>query len=163
VPVEFNDNDFDQVFSGNFVTKVVYLPNPEFQGIAMSGVGTVVSTTLQPGTDPIVEASKRGAILAVIRMGNKDLTNRRQQFVEGQQAFIGGGMYPTNGTGGIPQNVIAGVNAPHYGVPMTKTTTGIPGPPQLPQEGFYAPNRNPVLRTEPLPAPPSPRTLAQPE
>jgi hypothetical protein len=162
VPVEFTDNDFDQVFSGNFVTKVVYLPNPEFQGIAMSGVGTLVNTNLQPGVDPIVEASKRGAILAVIRMGNKDLANKPQPFA-GQPPFMGGGMYPTNGVGGVPQNVIAGVNAPHHGVPMTKTTTGVPGPPQLPQDMHYAPNRSPVLRTEPMPAPPSPRTLAQPE
>jgi len=173
VPVEFTDNDFDQVFSGNFVTKVVYLPNPEFQGIAMSGVGTLVNTQLQPGVDPLVEASKRGAILAVIRMGNKDLTTRQQpqQWAGAQWAvgppqmpppnMTGGGMYPTNGTS-IPQNVIAGVNIPPYGVPMTKTTTGIPGPPQLPQDIYYAPNRSPVLRTEPIPAPPVPRTYVQP-
>ena len=161
VPVEFNDNDFDQVFSGNFVTKVIYLPNPEFQGIAMSGVGTLVNTQLQPGVDPIVEASKRGSILAVIRMGNKDLSNtvaERKQFA----AYQAGRMfYPANGTS-IPQNVIAGVNIPPYGVPMTKTTTGVPGPPQLPQDGHYLPNRSPIVRTEPMPAPPTPRTFAQP-
>lgn len=133
----------------------------------MSGVGTLVNTQLQPGTDPINEASKRGTILAVIRMGNKDLggaiAERHQQFAA-QQAFMGmgGGMYPTNGTGSIPQNVIAGVNIPPYGVPMTKTTTGVPGPPQLPQDMHYMPNRSPVLRTEPMPAPPSPRTFALP-
>ena len=165
VPVEFTDNDFDQVFSGNFVTKVIYLPNPEFQGIAMSGVGTLVNTQLQPGVDPIVEASKRGAILAVIRMGNKDLTsltNRQPQFAGGPPPHAGGGMfYPMNGMN-MPQNVIAGVNAPHYGTPMTKTTTGVPGPPQLPQDIFYAPNRNPILRAEPIPAPPGQRTFAMP-
>ena len=170
VPVEFTDNDFDQVFSGNFVTKVVYLPNPEFQGITMSGVGTLVNTQLQPGADPIVEASKRGAILAVIRMGNKDLKStlaERQQFAAQQAHFaaqpphMGPMMFPTNGTS-IPQNAIAGVNIPPYGVPMTKTTTGIPGPPQLPQDMHYLPSRSPVLRTEPIPAPPAPRTFAQP-
>jgi hypothetical protein len=165
VPVEFTDNDFDQVFSGNFVTKVVYLPNLEFQGIAMSGVGTLVNTQLQPGVDPIVEASKRGSILAVIRMGNKDLNSlvaERQQWA-GQQQWTGQQpiYYATNGTS-IPQNAIAGVNIPHYGVPMTKTTTGIPGPPQLPQDIHYLPNHSPVLRTEPIPAPPTPRTYAQP-
>jgi hypothetical protein len=168
VPVEFTDNDFDQIFSGNFVTKVIYLPNPEYQGIAMSGVGTLVNTQLQPGVDPIIEASKRGAILAVIRMGNKDLTSQsveRQQQWAGPQGFMGapmgGGMYPTNGTS-IPQNLISGVNIPPYGVPMTKTTTGVPGPPQLPQDIHYMPNRSPVLRTEPMPAPPMPRTYALP-
>jgi len=164
VPVEFTDNDFDQVFHGNFVTKVIYLPNPEFQGIAMSGVGTLVNTQLQPGVDPIVEASKRGAILAVVRMGNKDLSGviaERRQFAAHQAHMMGGQMFPTNGTT-IPQNVIAGVNIPPYGVPMTKTTTGVPGPPQLPQDMHYMPNRSPVLRTEPIPAPPVPRTFAQP-
>jgi len=164
VPVEFTENDFDQVFSGNFVTKVVYLPNPEFQGIAMSGVGTLVNTQLQPGVDPIVEASKRGSILAVIRMGNKDLSStvaeRKQQFAAYQSAYAGQ-MFPVNGTT-IPQNVIAGVTIPPYGVPMTKTTTGVPGPPQLPEDVHYLPNRSPIVRTEPIPAPPTPRTFAQP-
>ena len=170
VPVEFTDNDFDQVFSGNFVTKVVYLPNPEFQGIAMSGVGTLVNTQLQPGVDPIIEASKRGAILAVIRMGNKDLSGsvaERRQFAAQQThmmegGMVGGGMMPPMHGSSIPQNLIAGVNIPPYGVPMTKTTTGVPGPPQLPQDMHYGPNRSPVLRTEPIPAPPTPRTFTQP-
>lgn len=74
VPIEFTDNDFDQVFAGNFVTKVIYLPNPEFQGLATAGVGTLVNTQLEPGVDPISEAKHRGSILAVIRIGNKDLS-----------------------------------------------------------------------------------------
>ena len=171
VPIEFSVTDFDQVFSGNYITKVIYLPNPEFQGIAMSAVGTLVNTQLQPGVDPIVEASKRGAILAVIRMGNKDLSSivaERQHFAA-QNAFMQNGQmyYPTGpmiagGGGTIPQHAIAGVNIPPYGVPMTKTTTGVPGPPQLPQDMHYMPNRSPVLRTEPIPAPPVPRTFTMP-
>ena len=73
VPAQFTDEDFDQVLSGNFVTKVIYLPNPQFQELALAGVETLVSTRLEPGTDPIIEATHRGAILAVIRLGNKDL------------------------------------------------------------------------------------------
>ena len=168
VPVEFNDNDFDQVFAGNYVTKVIYLPNPEFQGIAMSGVGTLVNTQLQPGVDPIAEASKRGSILAVIRMGNKDLTSRQQQpqfaggpVYGGQAQMIGGAYYP-NGPSSIPHTVVAGVSIPPYGVPMTKTTTGVPGPPQLPMDAGYGPNHSPILRTEPIPAAPNPRTYTQP-
>ena len=30
VPVQFTEEDFDQIQSGNFVTKVIYLPDPEF-------------------------------------------------------------------------------------------------------------------------------------
>ena len=158
IPIEFTDNDFDQVLSGNFITKVVYLPNPEYQGLAMAGVGTLVNTQLEPGVDPIVEASNRGAILAVIRMGNKDLSGavaerqRQQATIPGMPQQIA---YPVNGSS-IPQNMISGVNIPPYGTPMTKTSTGIPGPPQLPQ-GMHSPNRYPIVRAEPIPAPPAVR------
>lgn len=175
IPVEFTDNDFDQVISGNFITKVIYLPNPEYQGLAMAGVGTLVNTQLEPGVDPIVEASNRGAILAVIRMGNKDLSLNEQEILYRKamaqgaimgmppQGMPGGpgmmpqGASPMNGSS-IPQNMISGVNTAPYGTPMTKTSTGIPGPPQLPQ-GMHSPNRYPVVRAEPIPAPPVPRPM----
>ena len=73
VPVQFTDEDFDQVSTGNFVTKVVYLPDPDFQGPALVGLSTIVSTRLDPGIDPIVEADRRGSILAIIRLGDKDI------------------------------------------------------------------------------------------
>ena len=60
IPVQFTEEDFDQVLSGNFVTKVIYLPDPEFQELAVAGVETLVSTRLDPGVDPIVEADRRG-------------------------------------------------------------------------------------------------------
>ena len=67
IPASLTEEDFDQVLSGNFVTKVIYLPNPEFQELALAGVDTLVSTRLEPGTDPIVEATRRGSILAIFR------------------------------------------------------------------------------------------------
>ena len=73
IPVQFTEEDFDQVLTGNFVTKVIYLPDPEYQELALAGVETLVSTRLDPGVDPIVEADRRGAILAIVRLGNKDL------------------------------------------------------------------------------------------
>jgi hypothetical protein len=73
IPVQFTEEDFDQVLSGNFVTKVIYLPDAEFQELAVAGVETLVSTRLDPGVDPIIEADRRGAILAIIRVGNKDM------------------------------------------------------------------------------------------
>ena len=72
IPVQFTDQDLDQVIAGNFVTKAVYIPDPEFQELAV-GVDTLVSSPVDPGLDPIVEADRRGTILAVIRVGNKDL------------------------------------------------------------------------------------------
>src|SRR4051794_31398482 len=88
IPVQFTEEDFDQVLSGNFVTKVIYLPDPEFQELALAGVETLVSTRLDPGIDPIVEADRRGAILAVIRIGNKDLEG-----AGGSAELTGGGGY----------------------------------------------------------------------
>src|SRR5262249_54784120 len=66
IPVQFPPEDFDQVVDGgNFVTKVIYLPDPKFQELAIAGVETLVSTRLEPGVDPILEADKRGTILMI--------------------------------------------------------------------------------------------------
>ena len=73
IPVQFTTDDFEQVLSGNFVTKVIYLPDPEFQGDALVGVDVLVSNRIDPGLDPIIEADRRGAILAIVRLGNKDI------------------------------------------------------------------------------------------
>ncbi len=73
VPIEITDEDLDQVESNNFVTKVIYLPDPKYQELAIAGVETLVSTRLEPGVDPVAEADKRGTILAVLRVGNMDL------------------------------------------------------------------------------------------
>src|SRR5207237_1711348 len=73
VPVSFTEEDFDQVAAGNFVVKVIYLPDPQFQDLAVPGPDELVSTRLEPGVDPIVEAQRRGTILAIVRIGNIDL------------------------------------------------------------------------------------------
>lgn len=73
VPVAFTPDDFAQAAAGNFVVKVVYLPDPQYQDLASTGPDTVVSSQLEPGADPIAEAHKRGSILLVLRLGNIDL------------------------------------------------------------------------------------------
>ena len=55
------------------MTKVIYLPDPKYQELAVSGVETLVSTRLEPGVDPILEADKRGTILLIVRLGAIDL------------------------------------------------------------------------------------------
>jgi hypothetical protein len=93
IPVQFTTEDFDQVTSGNFVTKVIYLPDPEFQELTLSGVETLVSTRLDPGVDPIAEADRRGSILAIVRIGNKDFRTSGGSF--------NGGPYGPSGPGGV--------------------------------------------------------------
>jgi len=73
IPLQLTEEDIDQVASNNFVTKVVYLPDARHQELAIAGVETLVSTRLDPGVDPVAEASHRGTILAVLRVGNMDL------------------------------------------------------------------------------------------
>ena len=126
IPVEFTDEDFDQVMTGNFVTKVIYLPDPEFQEMALAGVGTLVSTKLDPGVDPIVEADRRGAIMAIVRLGNKDLA-----IATATAEQMPGGPYGTPCP--YPQpGYVAGMSAPQYGMPITGTPIGLAGPPHIP-------------------------------
>src|SRR5262249_56022984 len=66
-------DDFEQVRAGNYVVKVIYLPYPQFQDLAVAVPGEVVSSRLEPGADPIAEALQRGSILLVVRLGNIDL------------------------------------------------------------------------------------------
>ena len=84
------------MLAGNFVTKVIYLPDPEFQELALAGVETLVSTRLDPGVDPIVEADRRGSILAVVRLGNKDV-----ELAGGEEGLGFGGGFGGGCGGGI--------------------------------------------------------------
>lgn len=143
IPMQFTDEDFDQVLTGNFVTKVIYLPDPEFQELALAGVETLVSTRLDPGVDPIVEADRRGSILAVIRLGNKDIElpgsndDALRANMGAHAAFHQGIPCGPNGMpiGGHPSalpNYVSGVTIPQYGMPMSGTPIGLPGPPHIP-------------------------------
>lgn len=159
IPVQFTEEDFDQILTGNFVTKVIYLPDAEFQELAIAGVETLVSTRLDPGVDPIVEADERGSILAIVRLGNKDLQLpgmegemmdgvTQASYMEGMSMSgcpmpVGGPM-PTGGPmpaadlmaagpGNVmPMGPISGVTTPQYGMTMSGTPIGLPGPPHVP-------------------------------
>lgn len=130
IPIQFTQEDFDQVAAANFVTKVIYVPDPQFQELALAGVDTIVSTRLDPGVDPITEADRRGAILAILRVGNKALEGA------GMDAGLAAGAMPF-GTGatGDTSNYISGVTGPNYGMPWTGTNIGLPGPPHIPLGG----------------------------
>lgn len=138
IPIQFTQEDFDQVTSGNFVTKVIYIPDPEFQELALAGVDTLVSTRLDPGMDPILEADRRGAILAVVRMGNKNLRLGGGEMTDAAGGMMINGLGYTSTSGGlgdIGTGYISGVTGPQYGMPFTGTTIGLPGPPHIPLGG----------------------------
>lgn len=116
IPVKFTDADFDQIQSGNFVTKVIFLPSPQFQNLALvGGVDTIVNTQLPAGTDPIAEAQNRGAILAVVQIGNKDLSLQGSSFNPSTLSAIPSRQIP-----------ISGVNAPAFGTPAAEAANAAP-------------------------------------
>ena len=136
IPIQFTEEDFDQVQAGNFVKKVIYLPDPEFQELALAGVETLVSTRLDPGMDPIVEADRRGAILSVVRLGNKDVelpgTNGDGA---GALALANSSPHASGPPAGMFGNHVAGVTSPEWGMPISGTPIGLPGPPHIPLGG----------------------------
>lgn len=118
VPCQFTEEDFDQVGAGNFVTKVIYLPDPKYQELAISGVETLVSTRLEPGVDPVIEADRRGTILMVIRLGGISL--------ETNAAMTGGANYG----GGMPAGAMPPGSGPMVpGMPVGVGAGGAPGYP----------------------------------
>lgn len=143
VPFQLTEEDLDQVTSGNFVTKVVYLPDAEYQELAVAGVETLVSTRLDPGCDPVVEADRRGSILSIIRIGNKDLESPGAAGVGGFADNGSGTAMPAGlaaplgmPCGGnpaeLPPAFVAGMTAPQYGMPSVGTPIGLPGPAHIP-------------------------------
>jgi hypothetical protein len=167
IPIQFTNEDFDQVIDGgNFVTKVIYLPDPKYQELAVSGVETLVSTRLEPGIDPILEADKRGTILLILRLGAIDL----------EMPNAGGS--PIGGTGGLPigGHIISDV-PPGTLPPGVAPTTGNVNldqttPPPAPAAGTATPppaggtvsppvpGAGTVTPSAPEPAPPAPKAVA---
>ncbi|VTS03721.1 hypothetical protein [Tuwongella immobilis] len=92
VPVNFTEEDFEQVSAGNFLVKVIYLPDDKYQDLAVGGpgLGEIVSSRLEPNLDPIVEAQKRGTILMIIRMGNIDLQAPNTPAMDAPNPYAGG-------------------------------------------------------------------------
>jgi hypothetical protein len=100
VPVTFTDEDFEQVVAGNMVVKVIYLPDPQFQDLAVAGPDEVVSTRLDPGVDPVQEAMRRGSVMLIIRMGNIDLEAPGTPSMETPNPYLQGP--PMGPGGGVP-------------------------------------------------------------
>jgi hypothetical protein len=139
VPVEITTEDLEHVRSNNMVTKVIYLPDPRFQARAIQGVETLVSTTLDPGTDPIAQAEKMGTVMVVLRVGNKEMA------FDDAEAAAAGGIQPVsftsyNGDEGqyVAPSPIGMFPADLNGVPgaMIAAGSGAPGQPITPIAGM---------------------------
>ena len=164
IPAIFTPEDFDQVVAGNFVTKVIYLPDPKYQELAVSGVETLVSTRLEPGVDPILEADRRGTILMIIRLGAIDLEMPNAGVVNSGPASAPGMIYtpasPTAPGSYSPPEMTApyppaeGTTTPV--VPMEDAPTTSPVPTTVP------PTPEPPSQELPLPEPPVETPVPEP-
>jgi hypothetical protein len=156
VPIAFTEEDFEQVAAGNLVVKVVYLPDPAFQDLAVSGPDEVVSTRLEPGVDPILEAARRGSVLAVIRMGNIDLEAPNTPNMNGpvNPGAPFQGMPLRTAPGAIPPGMLPPGTVPQVTLPPGATP--LPPPPQgtVPPAGTPVPPPPPGFSRTPLTTPP---------
>lgn len=118
VPVEFSDEDLDQISAGNMITKVIYLPDPQYQ--CAGGVAEELSSTkLDVGVDPIAEANRRGNILLVIRVGAIDLELKNSPGLNAPGLF------------GAPGGGPAGPTGPAAGSPGSAVPPGMLPPPSV--------------------------------
>lgn len=156
IPVEFTEEDFDQVTAGNYITKVIYLPDPQYQTPAEGGVDTLVSTRLEPGQDPCAEAMKRGHILLVVRLGGIDLETANTPPLDNPGPF--GLPRAMNGMMPMPQGPMtppAMASVPTLPGVVNPVPPGLPGMPPVvtpPMPRFDAPQA----------APPGPMVPAKP-
>ncbi len=134
IAVSFTEEDITQVLSGNFVTKVIYLPDPEFQelAIAVGTPDTLVSTRLDPGVDPITEAARRGAIMAIVRLGNIDVQTPSAVGAAYGTPMPMNNPYMAAAGSGSPNYYVSGVSGPAYGQPPQMTAAGVPSPARMP-------------------------------
>lgn len=143
IPLQITDEDLEQVQSNNFVTKVIFLPSPRNQELAVAGVETLVSTRLDPGVDPVAEADRRGTILAVLRVGNMNLETAPTQGP--LPAGIAPASYNKDGDKGehVPPEPIETIYGRGPGIPPAMTM-GV-------MEGVGRPSINPVTGTPGVP------------
>jgi hypothetical protein len=178
IPCQFTEEDFDQVTAGNFVTKVIYLPDPKYQELAISGVETLVSTRLEPGVDPIKEADRRGTILLIVRLGAIDLEMPSTGISVGAPTTVAPPMInqPMTAPGTFPGTVLPPEAMPPGSAPVVppvvappageapdtipvETAPVSPAPGNLPGE---TPPVAPPAPSPPAPNPPGPGELPPP-
>ena len=171
IPVQFTAEDLDNVEGGNFVTKVIYLPDPRYQELAVANVETLVSTRLEPGVDPVLEADKRGTILMIVRLGGINLemepasgpmtTSDPSMMIPGPTTTMPPGTFPPGVVPTAPPAALTPVDAPASAMPAVPTppTPAEPAPPAPEAAPGTAPAAPEMAPAAPAPAPaPEPRS-----
>ena len=156
IPIQFTAEDLDQVEGGNFVTKVIYLPDPRYQELAVANVETLVSTRLEPGVDPVLEADKRGTILMIVRLGGINLemdggampmSNDAPTLMPGPTTNMPPGTFPP---GVVPVTPPAPATLTPVDAPVSPAVpNAVPTPPTPAEPAPPVPDANPAPALDP--------------
>jgi uncharacterized repeat protein (TIGR01451 family) len=71
VPLVFTEDDVTQAIAGSFITKVVYLEDPERALAVATQPDRPLETELRPGEDLLAEARSLGRPMLIIRLGGR--------------------------------------------------------------------------------------------
>lgn len=86
VPLELNENDLRLALAGHFVTRVIYVEDPELALPALGDPEHPSWYDVGPGMDPLKEAKHLGRPIAIVRMGGRlpdDVRGADMQFLAG--------------------------------------------------------------------------------
>ena len=125
---------------------MIYLPDPKYQRSQPSPATpeTLISTRLEPGVDPIIEADKRGTILLIVRLGGINLE------INGGSTVVASPTVESVPVDGAP------VVVPNVVVPPPATAVPVPAPGLVPAPApglVPAPPTTNPIPTAPVPAP----------
>jgi hypothetical protein len=88
IPIELTQDDLQLALDGKFVTRVIYLEDPE-QALPVKQAATQSWFEVGPGRDPLVEADALGRPVAILRLGAR-LPNETldEGFLFGSPPFV---------------------------------------------------------------------------
>jgi hypothetical protein len=70
IPIELSEEDLRLALSGKFVTRVIYLEDPD-HALPVKQAGTQNWFEVAPGGDPLMEADAMGRPVAILRLGGR--------------------------------------------------------------------------------------------
>lgn len=122
IPIEFTEQDLELAAQGKFVTRIVYVENP--QAALPQAIKEQPWFEIAPGQDPLAVADRLGRPVAIIRMGGRlpdPTTGPDPRFMYGSPAMLMPqtllqAVYPQ----GIPQDAVP---VPVIPAEPTKATT----------------------------------------
>ncbi|MDR2441039.1 MAG: hypothetical protein LBE12_16890 [Planctomycetaceae bacterium] len=71
IRIDITQEDLELALDGKFVTRVIYLENPQTAMPVRSDLGTQISTDVSGGVNPVTAAATMGQPVAIVRIGGR--------------------------------------------------------------------------------------------